>query len=110
MSLTQEIIEMENEYRHLESNQARLSGRWKFACCRRCSSIDGMQKVHRDTLIVMSTDQVAAVTWYSELGNDDEYLFIPCCHCNSDKIIPDIFEVLNTEDVLYWLENDDPGI
>jgi len=101
MSVEQRL-ELERQDRDYESLVARLHGRRKFTGCHECGSPDGMQKVHRDTLMGMKSGQVAGLAWYAELGNDREYLFYPCLICN--PIVPDIFEALSLADVLDWLD------
>ena len=106
--ITIEAAELAYDAHRHEGTLARYAGRRKSACCRLCGSPDGMQKVHRDTLTIMEPAQIAALApWYSELGNDAEYLFFTCRSCNQDRIVPDTFEALSLADVIYWL-NPDP--
>jgi len=103
--ITIESAELAYEARDHESTQARLSGRLKFACCRRCGSADRMQAVHQNTLAEMTGIELSWLTWYYSTGND-EYLFYPCPLCNPTRIIPTGFELLSLPGVLYWINYD----
>ena len=101
---TIENLRMEEAYRDQESNQARLAGRGKSACCRQCGSADGMRSVHRDSLGT-ARDAVWYGRWYEEQGNS-EYLFYACETCNWTRLIPTNFEELSRDGVQDWLDRD----
>lgn len=104
-----ERLDMERQYRDQESTQSRLAGRLKFACCRRCGSADGMQKVHRRTLAEMTDTEIAALaSWYRlEPSYMAEYRYYPCPRCNRGIIISRDFVIVSTDEVLEW-RNADP--
>lgn len=108
----EQCLDLEREDRRHESIQAQLSGRRKFTCCHQCGGVDGMQAVHRETLIQLKVVTVVSklAPWYSEPGNV-EYLFCSCPHCNPVGRIPDGYEQILFIDILDWLQRDrDPMV
>lgn len=104
-----ERLDLEREDRRHEGTLARLGGRFKFTCCRRCGRVDGMQPVHRNTLTEMTNREIEMLaSWYRyDQSLTDDYLYYPCPRCNIPIVIPDDFIPVLTEEVLTdWRQKD----
>ena len=101
--ITIEAAELAYDAHCHEDTLARLGGRRKFAGCRECGSMDGMQAVHHETLNSMPAEAFRLLdTLYYRAGNST-YLFYACHHCNRDKVIPDDLSALGLDDILCWI-------
>jgi hypothetical protein len=88
--------------------QDQFAGRGKFTGCRQCGNPDGMQAVHRETLMEMTDHEIRLLAlWYRDRDSlTDDYLYYPCprCNrsivCNQPIVIPDDYVPVPTNEVL----------
>ena len=99
-------LDLEREDRRHEGTLARLAGRRKFTCCPICGSADGMDSVHRDTMMLLNAEHIKLLApWY--LGySDSEHLFHACDRCNRRGAIPTGFVRIRVADIPAWISDD----
>jgi hypothetical protein len=104
---TLENAELAYDAIEYEGTQAQLAGRLKSACCRQCGGVDGMDSVHRETLVQLTAHHIALLApWYRQPGNS-EYLFRACDRCNRRGVMPIGYERVRIIDIPGWLGDTD---